>query len=696
MVKPASARALKADAEQLYQTHGESAVFDAYIDAAFKAAKSSPLPHYTVSAYFEQYNTGLRKKLNLKKQRRERIEGDELHAVTQFFTPRHLAEYLTDNSLGRLLKKAGLSFNLPYLDDDTNTTLRLSKGKADPPPLNHNPQNLTIKLEDIRIFDPACGTGNMLFYAYQLLYDAYKSQGLSITQIKQRIKDNIIGFDVDPRAAAVARRIFSQVFGSEITILDASFSPILLEALKPCSSLYEWVQFLPERGSLSPKLTKHQLSFLSQINMPSFQEEILNIIKLNQVFSSRYDIILVNPPYLSSADYGHSLKAFIWENYLNYKADLFSVFIARAMEWRKEGGYIGVVCPYNWMFIKQFEYLREKILKKCDIINLAMLPPSGYRSAVVYLSAFVLGDNKNGKGKYLRLSQFDDPTAAIKTAKRYTINKERFARTPYNALIFWTSEQFIANYKQDKLSDYLTIRQGMATGNNAKYLKKIEDVSPKDIAFDATSIEDFNAKNKQYALYNKGGEYRKWYGNINYVIRFNSASREELARQGNNMPSRQYYFKPCITWTLVSSKGYFGARISNNSVFDVGGSCGFPKDPSDIYVLLAYLCSNVASYYLNAHNPTLNCQVGDIKNLPYIPPAPEDRAVIQKLTKENIEIAKADWEGMLKKEECQAAFEKTKANEERLNKIFNRIYGLDGEVSPLVPDRLITLKNKGE
>jgi hypothetical protein len=242
----------------------------------------------------------------------------------------------------------------------------------------------------------------------------------------------------------------------------------------------------------------------------------------------------------------------------------------------------------------------------------------------------------------------------------------------------------------------MDIRQGLATGNNQKYLKKTEDVNPDDICFDAQNTEDFFAKGKTYAPYNKGGAYRKWYGNLNYVIRFDKKSVTELSKQGNRLPSKIYYFRQCLTWTLVSSKGHFGARISENSVFDVGGSCGFPKQEKDIFVLLGYLCSAAATYYLNAQNPTLNCQVGDLKNLPYIPPPEKERARIETLVKENIEIAKRDWHALeIPPKSAIENVKKMQYNEEELNRIFLSLYGLDGEISPRVEERLITLKHKG-
>ena len=326
-----------------------------------------------------------------------------------------------------------------------------------------------------------------------------------------------------------------------------------------------------------------------------------------------------------------------------------------------------------------------------------MLPADDYKEAVVYLSCFVLSANRTGAaGHYIKIEKGENSRCALQSGgKRYTVSQLRYNDTPYNSIIFWTSDAFIQNYRKGRLQDVLEIRQGLATGNNKKYLVKIAELSASDIACDAVSIEDFDQKGKPYALYNKGGTYRKWYGNIDYAIKFDKEAREALSKSGNRLPSKAYYFKPCVTWTLVSSKGHFGARLSNHSVFDVGGSCGFPKREEDIYIILGYLCSTVATAYINAQNPTINCQVGDIKNLPYLEPSSVQRARIEKLVKENVAIARADWHNAAPLEqEAHDNFARLKRNEEELNTIFIQLYGLEKELCPEVPNRLVTLKYK--
>ena len=434
-----------------------------------------------------------------------------------------------------------------------------------------------------------------------------------------------------------------------------------------------------------------------------------------ELLRHRYDVILVNPPYLASADFGDALTDYVKKNYPECGADLFSVFMLCYLKKLSEGGYLGLVCPYNWMFTKRFAAVRRVVIERNALVTLAKLSAGAYKDATVFLSACVLSERPREKGIYFLIERKKEEAAELLEAcndaaypGRYEREASRFVAVPDCGIAFWTSDRFIRNYSAPRLDEVMDIRQGMATGDNARYLRDIRSVPLEEIDFTARSLEEFIAGGKKYALYSKGGEYRKWYGNIDYVIRFDEEARRELMARGNRMPSRAYYFRKGITWTLVSSKGHFGARIVDNSVFDVGGSCGFCKDERDIYVILAFLTSKVAEYYLNALNPTVNCQVGDVKNLPYIALKGAERELVDRLARENTEIAERDWLGSrhsyldeaerprLTAAERAEAFKKMRSNEERINGIFIEAYGLGGELTPEVPDRLITLFGKGE
>ena len=688
MVTARDAEALKERLNREYGQPDEERLFRIYIERAKEIAASSENGEEVLSSYFQYYNNDLRRQINRKKRLRKRLTAEDLPIVTQLFTPAHIAAYIVDNSLGRLLYECGYDVGAEYLVKDGALTYAARKRK----------------LEELRIIDPAAGTGNLLLRAAELLSRAYAQAGYSEAESARAISSNLFGLDIDERAVEICRYVCARKYGA---------TPLIYALRKPADEEIERVKASGE-GALAALLT--ELNEIGAIaDLSPFAAEAVRRYPELELLRHRYDVILVNPPYLASADFGDALTDYVKKNYPECGADLFSVFMLCYLAKLAEGGYLGLVCPYNWMFTRRFAAVRREIIDRRAPVTLAKLSAGAYKDATVFLSACVLSERPRDKGVYFRIEGKKDEEGELLRAcadesypERYVREAKRFLDVPDCGIAFWTSDRFIRNYSAPRLDEVMDIRQGMATGDNARYLRDIRSVPLEEIDFTARSLEEFIAGGKKYALYSKGGEYRKWYGNIDYVIRFDEEARRELMARGNRMPSRAYYFRKGITWTLVSSKGHFGARIVDNSVFDVGGSCGFCKDERDIYVILAFLTSKVAEYYLNALNPTVNCQVGDVKNLPYIALKGAERELVDRLARENTEIAERDWLGSrysyldeadrprLTAAERAEAFGKMRENEERINGIFIEAYGLGGELTPEVPDRLITLFGKGE
>ena len=688
MVTARDAEALKERLNREYGQPDEERLFRIYIERAKEIAASSENGEEVLSSYFQYYNNDLRRQINRKKRLRKRLTAEDLPIVTQLFTPAHIAAYIVDNSLGRLLYECGYDVGAEYLVKDGALTYAVRKRK----------------LEELRIIDPAAGTGNLLLRAAELLSRAYVQAGYPEKERARAISSNLFGLDIDERAVEICRYVCARKYGA---------TPLIYALRKPADEEIERVKASGE-GALAALLT--ELNEIGAIaDLSPFAAEAVRRYPELELLRHRYDVILVNPPYLASADFGDALTDYVKKNYPECGADLFSVFMLCYLKKLSEGGYLGLVCPYNWMFTKRFAAVRRVVIEHNALVTLAKLSAGAYKDATVFLSACVLSERPREKGIYFLIERKKEEAAELLEAcndaaypGRYEREASRFVAVPDCGIAFWTSDRFIRNYSAPRLDEVMDIRQGMATGDNARYLRDIRSVPLEEIDFTARSLEEFISGGKKYALYSKGGEYRKWYGNIDYVIRFDEEARRELMARGNRMPSRAYYFRKGITWTLVSSKGHFGARIVDNSVFDVGGSCGFCKDERDIYVILAFLTSKVAEYYLNALNPTVNCQVGDVKNLPYIALKGAERELVDRLARENTEIAERDWLGSrysyldeadrprLTAAERAEAFGKMRENEERINGIFIEAYGLGGELTPEVPDRLITLFGKGE
>ena len=665
----------------------EEEIFSLYMKEAFRRAENSDEFRLDVSRYFQYYNNDVRRALNKKKQAHERILPCEVHIVTQLFTPDYITRYVVDNSLGRLLYEGGIDLELTYLDRNSELTF----------------SSREVNLEELHIIDPAVGTGNLLLYAGELLFKAYRKRGYAEDKLRECIANNLIGIDIDFRAVEVCKKLFEKEF---------NITPRVYTVEKPPERV---VEILKAKGFTGLTRALHNCRELGSVVDFSKEEidEILSIMPSVHALCHKYDVILINPPYLSSSDFNQILKKYVSEYYKEYGADLFSVFTAKYLGRMSAHAYMGIVCPYNWMFLKRFASIRKTIIENHNIETLAQLSISGYREATVYLSAYVIkGSRDSSQASIIKLSEEKDQEEGLKKAvSSYTegVNfkrmQESFLLAPSHTFIYGKGANFIKNYAKGRLSDVMEIRQGLATGNNAYFLEKIGNVDINDVDFTATSYAEHETLNKKYALYSKGGEFRKWFGNLDYVIKFDEEAREKLKTVGNKMPSREFYFRPAITWTLVSSKGVFGARKCEHSVFDVGGSCGFPYDPSDLEFILGYLCSKVATSYLNAQNPTINCQVGDLKNLPYVRPTEDVKARVTELVKECVEIAKTDWlasdasylnkgeRPIITKEEAKLNFDKMKKNEEELNAIFIKLYGLEDALTPEVEDRLITLKH---
>lgn len=658
----------------------DSKSFSEYI----KDVHDLPLTEWELSERFYLHNREKREQIAEKKRSRRRIGKDDIAAATQFFTPDWLAKYLSDNSLGRLSQLA----ESQYKDFAAETSM-------------------AADIDGISVLDPAVGSGNMLLAAYETLEAAHLAAGTEKADIPQRVLSRLYGLDIDERAVAIAKTLLLKKSG--LTHFDFSIFTFKrpsegLIAFAEKNRHFELKKVLlllqnnPEIGSMlkCSEAVKKQ----ADAALPFFDEsdgECLNAILL---LCQKYSAILMNPPYLAASDYPSEIRKYIFEEYPCYKQDMFAVFIAKSINLLEENGFLGVVCPYNWMFLKTFCGLRKTVLERTEIKNLVQLSHGGYKDAVVYISAFVLkkADNTaDSFGKYTRLTDFKGKeqrerllvSAGNDLAYTFFVPQSRFQRTPQNAIIYWGGKKLEAAFSHPPLQNYLEIRQGIATGDNKYFLRKIEDVFD-EVSFDSKSLEDFDRSGKKYVPYNKGGPYRKWFGNRTYCILFTKEARAKLQKSGNCLPSKPFYFKECITWTLVSSKASFGARYSNNSLFDVGGSCGFIKEnsPVSLYVILGYLCSTVASYFLNALNPTLNMQVGDMKRLPFALPTEKMCREIEKLVKQNIEIAQKDWYNGSSEEDILTV----KENEEQINMLFIDLYGLKGEVGCDVPFELITLR----
>lgn len=440
--------------------------------------------------------------------------------------------------------------------------------------------------------------------------------------------------------------------------------------------------------------------------------ELLPLVQVAEALAQKYDVVVTNPPYMGSSGMSIKLSDYVKSDYPDSKSDLFAVFIERCGQMTKKNGCQAMITQHAWMFLASYENIRKKISKKA-IINMAHLGARAFEEIggeIVQTTSFVIGNTflNNYLGTYCRLV---DPTTQtgkeelfIKGKERYISNQLRFQKIPGEPIAYWISEQF-ANCYDNELLEKVAFSDGqILTGNNDKYLKLLWEVNAHDI------------EARKWALHAKGGEFRRWYGNIDTVVKFDPITiqhykRDKIAR----FPKDEILFRRGITWTLVSMNPLFGVReLGKNLTFNKAAATILFNDETIIDYVLGFLNSKVSQALLRIINPTMNNNIKDILNMPFIKDMnfyPQVKSLVQY----NISISKQDWDAfetswdfqkhpLLRKvstiaeafdqwqTECNDRFNQLKANEEKLNRIFIDIYGLQDELTPEVEDKDVTVR----
>ena len=437
-----------------------------------------------------------------------------------------------------------------------------------------------------------------------------------------------------------------------------------------------------------------------------------------------------------------TLKKYVKKHYKDYSADLFSVFIWHNINMAKANGYASYMTPVSWMFLKSFEKLRDSVLQLTSIASLIQMETHAYfDEAYVTINTFVLKkatDKTDKVGTYLRLVDFtggmevqrQKVTAAIVDPSvnyLYRTNQTNFGKIPGSPIAYWASANLIHDFEVGKpLSEYVDPRQGLATADNNRFLRQWFEVAYSSIKFDARSIEESISSRKKWFPYNKGGAYRKWYGNYDYIVNWENDGYEIKNFKDSNGKVRSrpqntdYYFREAITWSLITSGGFSTRYREPGSIHDVSGMSAFSNDHNQLMRIMALLNSPVGEHCFKMLNPTINLQVGNVKVFPVLHSAieaPTWDSLIQNLVK----LTKQDWNSEEQrwgfwtlpvlihiaehnrnwtveaafnqwKQEAQDRFDQLKKNEEELNKIFIDLYGLQDELSPEESDKEVSVR----
>lgn len=709
---------------------------------------------------YQYYNTELKDETFALLKKNVKITKERIPAATQLFTPDWIVRYMVENSLGRLWLeghpndelKANWKYYLDEAEQEPEVQAQLDAIRE---------EYKTMKPEDIKVIDPCMGSGHILVYAFDVLMQIYESYGYSQRDAaKSILENNLYGLDIDNRAYQLAyfalmmkarqynRRILDgtticnvyaiqesnginssllKYFGKGMTDKEYNSAltdiEYLLDIMRDAKEFGSIVKFRDLNWELLRRFVEN-VNYNGQITFDNFelgatQDQLHQLLEVCIVLARKYEVVVTNPPYMGTNGMGPKLSEFVKKEYPDTKSDLFAVFIERCSLMTKERYFQSMITQHAWMFLSSYERLRDKLYNTNTITNMVHLGARAFDEIggeVVQTTSFILRHVKilRYNGIYSRLvgygSQSEKEMGFLSRKNEHISFLQRFKEIPGIPIAYWVSQRFIKSYS-NKLIESVAFSDGqILTGNNEKYLRFIWEV-------DYTNI----SKEGNWVLHAKGGEYRRWYGNIDTVVDWSIEARkhyrsDKIAR----FPKEEILFRRGITWSLVSTNPNFGVReLSSDVTFNKAAATLLFKKESLIDYVLGFMNSKVAQHFLRVINPTLNNNIKDALNMPFI--FDETMALqITNLVKECISLSKDDWDSFetswhfsrhplvdiinrtqtsyLSKtfdiwtDICESRFSNLKAIEERLNKIFIEIYGFLDELTPGIEDKDVTIR----
>lgn len=702
------------------------------------------------------------------------VKKQDIPAATQLFTTDWVVRYMVDNSLGKY-----------WLDHYPNSELRnkLKYLIPDKDALEQITPVSNLKPEELKFIDNAMGSGHILVYAFDVLMEIYLTLGYSERDAARAIVEyNLYGLEIDKRAYQLSYfAIMMKGRQYDRLFLKKSLSPNLREFIdspkvtdeyqeriselnndKDSERWNEYKELIfdqfengKELGSIiklvdknNQAITKEYLGkvgeYISKFNeftnmdilygMKEIQEKYLHILDVAEMLVDKYVAVVTNPPYLNKMD--KKLKKYVNDNYSDIKKDLFSVFIKLNSQMLIDNGYASFMTPFVWMFISSYEKLRSFLINERNISSLIQMEYSAFEEATVPICTFTIKNSNEQDGSYIKLSDFIGgmEVQKIKTLEAihqhgecdyfYSTNQNNFKKIPGMPIAYWASKSLIESFEKGRpISDLVEPKVGLQTGDNDRFLRLWWEVDINKIKFDAKTLEDAKNSRKKWFPTTKGGRFRKWYGNNEYVVNWENDGYEmknfffENGKQRSVIRNPQYYFKQGMTWSTISS-GQVSFRFNNHSIFETKGSVLFPKDITDFEEIFGYVNSKLVNHFLTFISPTLDYHEGPMGKLPFLKVTSERKLKkIREKVDENINIARKDYNAletsyefrrnillsyMFKKDLSEAfnclsrqlvnQFNTLKSNEEELNDIFINHYSLEKELTKEVQDEYISAR----
>ncbi|WP_180160549.1 BREX-1 system adenine-specific DNA-methyltransferase PglX [Acinetobacter sp. YH12054] len=701
------------------------------------------------------------------------VKSEDIPAATQLFTPNWIVKYLVQNSVGRLWMMAQpdstLSSEWEYYIQPAEQTDEVNAQLKQLIDVRISEDGDTLNPESITVLDPACGSGHILVEAYDCLKAIYIERGYRSRDIPRLIlENNLYGIDIDTRAAQLAsfallmkareddRRLFSnppklniialqdsqserlQAFSQNLASIGIAQTDLkeLLDLFEHASTFGSLIQipqaFSRKLPDLETKLNTASAS--GDIFSQQSAQELLPLVQQAMLLAKQYDAVIANPPYMGNKYLNPNLKTYLKKNYQGYEKDLFSAFMIRDLQLTKESGQLGFMSPFVWMFISSYENLRAHFIDHATITTLIQLEYSGFDGATVPICTFTLAKAHitGYTGSYIRLSDFKgSENQAPKTLEAilnpscgwfFNAKPDDFKKIPGSPIAYWVSEKVRGIFQSENIGEKFSVGTGLSTSDNERFIRYMWEVSAQQINSKVSKLEDTENDFYKWYFFQKGGEFRKWYGNLYYVVNWKNNGEEIKTWVVNNPKdpdtthwsrrifNTNFYFKKGITWSTISS-GKVSFRLSAKGTMISNAAGGvFGGDSEDLLdILLCALNSKLWIDIVGIMNPTLNCSSGIIHKTPM--------PLLQELnsSKKMVELAQLDWDAYetswdfalnpiirTKELNLEQAFNtwqqqnsdavaEMKRLEEENNKLFIDAYGLQDELTPEVPDEQITL-----
>lgn len=624
---------------------------------------------------YQYYNTELKDDTFAQLKKNVKITKERIPAATQLFTPDWIVRYMVENSLGRLWLEghpnAELRDSWKYYLDEANQEPEVEDQLA-----MLREEYKTIKPEEIKVIDPCMGSGHILVYAFDVLMQIYTSAGWDQREAAQSIlKNNLFGLDIDDRAAQLAyfavmmkarqydRRLLTRGIQPNIYSIRESndISAMTIEyfhkndpKLKAdIESIVTEMRDAKEYGSIL-NITPVDFAGLyarfdeirNDINMMQMSalDELLPVVRCAEVLAQKYDVVVTNPPYMGSSGMNARLSQYVKDHFPDTKADLFSCFIERGFQLANVQGFVSMITMESWMFLSSFEKMRQSIVNTHTIVNMVHMPylgKGGTSLGINFGTAAVIFNKRycrdyNSQFDYICYYETDEngvPFAFPTVNERYKAAKAaNFSKIPGSPVAYWVGEGFQRLFSST-LGDVCDVKKGSDTGNNDRYVRNWWEVD--------VSKADFKCHTKKWIPYIKGGEARKWFGHLTFLVNWDNNGLEIRNEPKATVRNEQFFYREGITWSDVGTNSTTFRFFPSGCLRDNRGPAIFARMP---FYVLGLLNSPVSQTAQRIVNPTICFQAGSAKAIPYIEGNSVQIQECTDLTAKNVDISHNNWD----------------------------------------------------